>query len=295
MSNQSILPITQYGTQLIPSSNLALLRGTGNYNPAPNYESTINRGPAYSQSLNYYQNFSDQQPGPLEPQPSLTDMSQEFKAVYPSDVENLRKYEVGTSQFHPEANDSWNRPDAYSGFGSDQYQSWAIHSMNLQPNALLNFFFSTDNVDYLQTRMQDEVLRIRQVSIAKQSVDELLIIMRNKYLYALSGWLNHPGTVETHSRGPVTRDGLAYYEGGLEQQIELLNKSVLEECLKQILSGISMYQQFYKDAASMPMPLSRPVIASQKGSKVLQENLAFESGHEVSNAITSYNERFNIL
>jgi hypothetical protein len=121
-------PIAQYGTQLIPSSNLALLRGTGNYNPAPNHESTINRGHAFNQALNYYQNFDNQQPEPIGPVPSTTDMAHEFKAVYPSDVENLRKYEVGTSLIHPEANGSWNRPDAYSGSGSDQYQSWAMHA-----------------------------------------------------------------------------------------------------------------------------------------------------------------------
>jgi hypothetical protein len=288
-------PLAQYGTQLVPASNLALLRGSGNFNPMPNQDSTTNRGHAYNQALNYYQNFSPQQPGPVQLQPSMTDMAHEFSEVYPTDVQDIRKYRVGTTLFHPEPENSWTRPDSYNSRGSDQYQVWAANSTNLVPNALMNFFFSTDNVNYLQSRIQQEIKKIRGIDIAPQSIDELLIIMRNKYIYAQSGWLNHPGENKPYSRGEVSRPGLSYYDKGLEVQIELLNKSVLEECVKSVLSGISMYEQYYKDSASLPMPMAPPVLTTQKGSKVLQENLAFEDGRDVSRAIASYNERFNIL
>jgi len=41
----------EYGINLVPSDDLASLRGLGQFNPAPNYEQTTNRGPAYYSDL----------------------------------------------------------------------------------------------------------------------------------------------------------------------------------------------------------------------------------------------------
>ncbi len=293
-------PVAEYGTNLIPSGNLALLRGTGNFNPGPKYEQSKNRGPAYSQALNAY-NYQQTQQGtnPIYqtqvPESRLAESLNYPSVVYPSDIENQRKYQVGSTSFHSEEVGSWKRPDFEGSRGSDQYQVWAINALHMTPNNLLNLFFSEANVNYLQDRIIQEIKNIRDTVIAKQSIDELLIIMKNKYTYALSGYLNHPGENKPYPRGSVKGPNSAYYENGLEIQLSLLNKSVIEECVKSILSGIIEYEKYYKDASSLPMPLSHPVLSSNKGSKALQENLAFESSHNVSNAMSSYNQRFNII
>ena len=169
-------------------------------------------------------------------------------------------------------------------------------SVQQDPSNLNTFFFSSENIDYLQNRIVSDIKKIKKVDISKQSVDELLIIMRNYYSKALCGWLPHApyGTTgkgnpnEVYSRGetPCT----------IEQQLSRLNKAVLEETIKQIFpSGADMYMQYYKDASSLPLPLTHPTYTSQKGSRVLSENVGFNNGHEYTKSVASYNERYNIL
>jgi hypothetical protein len=129
--------------------------------------------------------------------------------------------------------------------------------------------------------------------------------MRNKYLYAQSGWLPYAGDKnKVYARGTIINPGnksdRAYSSttGGctsLEEQIKRLNRSVLEECVKQVFSGLDAYSQYYKDASSLPLPLTHPVLTTMKGSNVLQENIGFESGHDMSKSISSFNQRFNII
>jgi hypothetical protein len=285
-----------YGTNIVPAANLALQRGSGNFNPAPTYDQTVNRGPANSQALNYYSTYALQ----MDPNLTATDNS---GVIYRSDVENKRPYVVGTSFMHPESTGSWTQSDYENSRGSDRYQAWAVNSLHITPNALLNFFFSADNVNYLQKRITSDIKEISGHDIKEQSIDELLIIMRNKYIYALEGYLPGPGYTAAGDkpmpRGPIKGPvGTGLYpegSGSLEDQLSRLNKSVLEECIKSVLSGIQAYLQYYKDASSLPLPLSHPVFTSYKGANVLQENLGFESGHEMSTAISSYNQRFNII
>lgn len=313
--------LAQYGNQMITANNLALLRGSGSWNPGPNYPQTVNRGPAGSQSLNYYSNFDPQSATNFYQKSTLAgpnyynqdkdleaanfeNVSKDWKTVYSNNDEaRKRPFVVGTSGFHPEREGSWDRPDFQNSTGTDQYQVWALKSLNITPSALINFFFSEENVKYLQQQMIDEVKRIRGETISPQSIDDTLIIMRNAYQYALAGWLPYAGsTNKVYARGTIVNpNGKAFDSSGqggctsLEEQILRLNKSVLEETISQILSGIDQYKQYYKDASSIPMPLSHPVMASMKGSNVLQENLGFSSGHDMSKSISSYSQRFNII
>ena len=176
----------------------------------------------------------------------------------------------------------------------NQYTDWAMKSVQQNPNVLLNFYFSTENVNYILKRISEEVKNIRGIQIAPQSKDELLIIMRNYYQRALSGWLPHED-----QNGKVTNKNEVYPRGettcGLESRLSRLNKATIEECVKQVISGADMYMKYYEDASSLPLPLEHPTYTSQKGSRILSENVGFNSGHEFTNAINSYNERYNIL
>jgi hypothetical protein len=298
-NNDSFI-FADYGSMVIKPETLALLRGTGNFNPSPNYEQSINRN--YN-PLDYYANskyYNDDQAIKAE---SAYENENNVKWIPDYDTANKRKYIVGSTDLHTEDEKNWGIPDFMNSRGTDRYQTWALASTNMTPNVLVYLFFSEDNVNYIQQTLIREVKRIRNIDINEQSVDELLIIMRNKYLYALSGWLNSAGDINVpQARGTILNpNGLAYdsndNEGctSLYVQVSRLNKAVVEECLKMILSSIDAYNKYYLDSSSIPMALSHPVYASHKGDNVLQENLGFLSSHEMNNAITSYNQRFNII
>jgi hypothetical protein len=288
--------VAQYGSNFVPASDLALLRGTGQYNPSPKFEQSTYRGPAYDQALNYFTYTNNLQNPTQVPIESLAQSLNYKSVIYPSDIENLRQKEVGTSFFHPEQNGSWKKPDFQGSRGASRYQAWAVQSLQMTPTVLMNLLFSDENVEYLQNKLIDEVYAIRKIKIQKQSIDELLIIMRNKYIYAISGYLFYPDKTAVYARGDVHgKNGNAYYNGGLEQQLMQLNKSILEECVKQVLSGIDQYMLYYKDISTLPMPLENPVLTSEKGSRVLMENVGFHDGKAESIAMSSFNERFNII
>ncbi len=296
--------VAEYGNILARPEDVAIQRGLGLYNPPPNFEQSTNRGPSYNNALNVYVNgsyFKNDQKDKL----SQYDKNEKAWASVESylDNQNQKKYEVGSTDMYGSVNDSWSR-SVESKSTQDQYQLWAMSATNMTPSPLLNYFFSEKNVDYIQNMLIQEVKRIKNVDIAKQSIDELLIIMKNRYEYALSGWLPKdskdptkifPRTSSNNNPNDLAYDKNANGGHNLKYQIITLNKSVIEECVKQILSGIIAYEKYYLDASSMPLPLSQPVYISSKGSNSLQENIGFQSGHETTKAMSSYNQRFNII
>lgn len=266
-----------YGDSIVNSNFNAFQRGSGQYNPPPLFEQTTDRGKAYTQALNYYED--------KEKFHSVNDENTQKYKIPP------REYSVGVSGLYTQ-DESWDRPNP-EGVGN-QYTDWAMRSVQQNPSVLLNFYFSTENVQYILKRISQEIKNIRGIEISPQSQDELLIIMRNHYQRALSGWLPHEDSL-----GKITNKNEVYPRGettcGLESRLSRINKATIEECTKQVLSGVDMYMQYYKDASSMPMPLERPRYLSEKGSRVLSENVGFNSGHEFTNGINSYNQRYNIL
>lgn len=269
-----------YGNIIVNPEFNAFQRGSGQYNPPPLFEQTTDRGKAYTQALNHYEDnyysFTTNGRGSEE---SGGKVSNEEYSINP------KEYSVGVSGLYSQ-DQSWKRPDL-EGVGN-QYVDWAMKSVHENPSVLLNFYFSVDNVEYLQKRMVDDIKEIKGVDISTQSKDELLIIMRNNYQRALNGWLPHTGDKDgVYPRGETPCS--------LETRLSRLNKATLEETEKQIISGIDMYQNYYKDASSLPMPLERSTYTSAKGSRILSENVGFNSGHSFTNAINSYNQRDNIL
>ena len=293
----NLTPIAEYGTILVSSTNLAAVRGSGNFNPASTFVASTNRGPADQNAFPMYAHQSDYY-GKSTDKPNPNNYSN--PNVYTNNFNNIipkadnNPYRVGITQFIDEPtgpNFGFNNQNFKN---IDSYQEWALKALNQQPSALLLFYFSEDNVNYIHNTVISEIQRIRNTKIARQSDNELLIIMRNHFIYFQNGWIKNPDSPDkVHMRGPVSRPGLAYAKNGLEQQIELLNTTTVEECVKQILSGIDMYLQYYKDASSLPMPLERPTLTSMKGNNILQENIGFTDGENIP--ITNYNERVNMF
>lgn len=287
--NGSIPRLAQYGTVLAPATQVAQQRGSGNYNPPPLWEQSTNRGHAYSNAFNLYRNEYDRNnKDTFKYFPNPDNLYSTDYATVTGQNDQIKKqpYRVGTTGLHAETVNSWQNPE-FEGV-SDQYTEWALKALQMTPTPMIIYFFNTKNIEYLQSRIMEEVKRIKGVRVNPQSVDDLLIIMRSTYLYGMNGWL----PAETNPNFPQNRGPKPC---ALEGRLSRLNESVLREAVKQVLSGIDQYKQYIKDKSSMPMPLDRPVYASMSGSRTLSENIGFNSGHERSLAAQSFNQRYNII
>jgi hypothetical protein len=178
-------------------------------------------------------------------------------------------------------------PGSKDSLEGDPYLQFGLQANHTTPTALNSLFFNKTNVQYLQKRIIDDVFQLTGVKIKPQSEDSLLVIMNNKYQYSLYGSL--PTSSVVHLALPRTDNKPC----SLKDRLIRLNQAVLQDCVKQIISGMNMYMTYYKDASSLPTPLSRPVNVSPKGGRVLQENIGLHSGN--SRGIQSFNLRNSVI
>ena len=134
--------------------------------------------------------------------------------------------------------------ELYQDSTQKQDTNVSIISNIVVPNAVSRTFFSNDNVERLQRQIIQEVFRVSQKQIGKQSYNELQIIMKSMYLQ--------------YGRNLPTE---------IENQVLTLNKYVLDECVRIIVPNVLQYKKYLEDITSpIPvMPLAQNV--SGKGSK----------------------------
>jgi hypothetical protein len=279
--DDKMVTLSQYGNILMPSKDVAMARGSGNYNPGPRWQQSTNRGPAFSKAYE----SSGMMPNPNKADDLMAaDLEDAYKA---SDELRKRAYVVGNTGFHTET-EKWTTPE-FEGV-DNRYEMWALRSLvpgGMTPTPLIKYLFSIENVNYIQERIKSEITKHTGHQINNQSIDEILVIMRSTLLYAYSGWLPNKDKNAITDRGEKNVS--------LEDRLTRINKSIIEEAVKQVLSGINQYKQYTKDISSLPMPLSMPVYTSMSGSRTVSENIGFNSGHERTIAANSYNMRFNII
>lgn len=136
------------------------------------------------------------------------------------------------------------RPDALEG-----YLEFALRVVKEQPSELNLAFFGPRNLEYLQTRIRDDVRRLSGHVIGRQSDQDLVAIMAAVYTNA---------DVLMPLRGLST-----------EAQLRKLDNAVLRECVRQCIDGISAMSGYIRDASTNATPLARPINPSVKGDRVL--------------------------
>ena len=142
------------------------------------------------------------------------------------------------------ANEATKPYDLFSGSSQHQDTNVSIISNIIVPNALSRTFFSNDNVERLQNQIVNEVYRLSQKSISKQSYQELQIIMKSMYLQ--------------YSQN---------VKDDIEGQVLTLNKYVVDECVRIIVSNVIQYNKYITDITS-PIPvMNLPQSVSNKGYK----------------------------
>lgn len=131
------------------------------------------------------------------------------------------------------------------------HNTFSKHALvGIQDPSPLNYYFFSD---WNQQRLMDTIryqVYVRsnyKYIIAPQSKQELQIIMRAYYLqYAMN--LN------------------CYYK----EQVDDLNKKVIEYCVPRILAEIQQYLGYLQDVQYMPMPIDRPININSAGTRTLR-------------------------
>lgn len=124
-----------------------------------------------------------------------------------------------------------------------------ITSRNYTKNCVSNLFFSQLNINALQEGLKNMILNKTdgKYNINKQSETELKIIMRSIYLQ--------------YSKN-ISNDIIT--------QVKELNKLVLEWAVPEIISNIKQHETYKQDISTLPMPIERAQLTSQKGTRVLE-------------------------
>lgn len=252
-------------------ASLVDIRGYGLYNPAPLYLQTTDRGNAFSDTSTY-QNYFDKNyvpnTGNLHINPS--------GAV---DVE-------GTWEKNTNYNIDLPNGDNYKYY--DEYQRWALNSTRKVDPYILPFLFSRINVKFIQDSVIDYIKNLRNITInTRQDTDNLLNLMLNNYIlyYESNGIFTDNDCAILPNQNKSTN---------FSSILGNLNKNIIENYVKSVLSGLNMHEYYMKDISTLPVPLSNPVLITNKGSNVLGYVGPFEDNQEFTKNINSYNLRDTI-
>tara|TARA_X000000950_G_C13578615_1_gene522565 strand:- start:99 stop:569 length:471 start_codon:yes stop_codon:yes gene_type:complete len=125
--------------------------------------------------------------------------------------------------------------------------SFNSSTKSVQGESPLNkLFFSTQNVEIIHNQIINKVSNKTGYRIARQSDTELQIIMRSIFLQYSK---NQPCN--------------------LKEQVEDLNRKVLDYAVNRIIIEISQYLEYKDTVAKLPLPLNHPRNLSNSGTKSL--------------------------
>lgn len=135
--------------------------------------------------------------------------------------------------------------------GNKPNNNFQVESLyGIQETSKLNqLYFSKKNMDIIQNNIRYTVYvkTNKKHIIDKQSDIELQIIMRSMYL-------QHSPNLEYNYK----------------EQLEYLNKLVVDWCVEKIIPQLEQYIGYLKEVEYMPMPIDLPVNLSSKGSRTLR-------------------------
>lgn len=109
--------------------------------------------------------------------------------------------------------------------------------MGIQERSPLSvLFFHPKNMETIQAELQYRVFQKTGERVGRQSDKELRIVMRSVFLQDSAN--------QTHN---------------LTQQVQKLNETVLDYCVKNVASNALQHKQYIADSTTLPIPMSHPV------------------------------------
>lgn len=255
---------------LIPVNQLEKIRGSGMYNPAPLYPQTSDNGNAFS-NINTYKSLLN---------------------TYTFNVPNIENTYVNPSG-SVDIKDTWEKNINYNIKPSsgdnyqyyDEYQRWALNTTRKTDPYILPFLFSKINIKFIQESVVNYVKKARNINIqTKQDTDNLLNLILSSY----NKYIESPGIYGTNDYAINATDEP---NCNFSNILGNLNKEIIEKYVQNVLSGLNITEYYIKDISTLPMPFTRPVDTSIKGSNNLGFVGFFEDNHEFTKNISSYNIR----
>ena len=109
-------------------------------------------------------------------------------------------------------------------------------------------FFSKENIQILQNGIRAGVYKKSngQYTIGPQDCDSLKIIMRSVFLQHAANQVNN-----------------------IPEQINQLNKMVLNYCIEQVYSEAQGYMKYIDDASTLVVPIAHPIMADNTDRQLL--------------------------
>ena len=278
--NVNVVPLlTNYNhtnegvSPLITSDNknydsLVDIRGYGLYNPAPLHLQTTDRGHAFSKT-NRNNKYFDKTYGPVTGDLYVNPSgSVDVNGTWEKNI----NYDI-----NPQSGDNYKY--------YDEYQRWALNVTRRSDPYLLPFLFSKINVKFIQDSVVDYVKNARNITINTiQDIDNLLNLMLSNYtlFYESPGlFANNDCATEPYQNTSAKFSNI----------LGNLNKSIIEKYVENVLSALNMNEYYMKDISTLPVPLSNPVLISNKGSNVLGYVGPYEDNQEFTRNINSFNMR----
>jgi hypothetical protein len=110
-------------------------------------------------------------------------------------------------------------------------------------DAISNRFFSQENVDFIQSQIQQRIYQktMGKYTIDKQDCTTLFVIMRGFFLQYSTNNNNN-----------------------IDSQLNKLNETVLDYCVDNVYSELNMYVKYLHDASTIAEPLSAPILSNMK-------------------------------
>ena len=131
---------------------------------------------------------------------------------------------------------------------------------NLYGETPLTFaFFSNKNIQNIQNLIKYVVNKEMGYVVDNQSTNELMIIMRSIFLeYSL-----HPKLIDESMSDEEKKILIQKYT----QEVDRLNKIVINSIVPKIISQIQQYIDYLKDASQQPYQMDKPENVSVQGQK----------------------------
>jgi hypothetical protein len=126
----------------------------------------------------------------------------------------------------------------------------ASNLANMQESTLLSqAYFSHENTQIIQNGLRRNVFLRTNKHVLEQNTEQLQIVMRSIFLQYST---NRTDSAEL-----------------IREQIESLNKKVLDYCVSNVVSNLKQYEHYRKDISSLPVPMEYGQSTSQAGTRSL--------------------------
>ena len=161
-----------------------------------------------------------------------------------SNVNNGRVVNIDEKNFAP----SYMMSQLDNPIKNTNYQDHAVSNIQ-QKTPLSNLYFSHKNIQNIHNQIRYTVYNLSKGkhTIGQQSDTELKVIMRANYL----------------QYGKFTNNNI-------KEQIQELNKLVVQYAVPQIMNEIEQYNTYLYDVQHLPMPMERSLNVSSAGTRNLK-------------------------